>query len=823
MKRSFLIIAGLGFAASALASPVTPEQALARLGDSSRKAVAGKGEVKLVHTAMTKNLTPAVYIFNKGDDAGFLVLPADDMAYPVLGYSDSGSFNAADIPPQMQWWLDQYAGQIDYAAGKPASSMADAVMQARRSGRKAIEPMCKTRWDQVAPYNNKCPLLGANRTYTGCVATSMAQVMKYFQYPETGKGYISYDSESLGKRISHNFANQKYKWDKMRETYKEGSYSDEEAEAVATLMLSCGSAVKMDYAADSSGTLAMNISNGLVKYFDYDPNISYVIRACYPASEWERMMYENLRDVGPILYGGGSMIGGGHSFVCDGYDGEGYFHFNWGWSGMSDGYFLLDALSPDSLGAGGGGGGGYNFTQDAVLGIQPPTGLPKEERPTKLIQMGSLTGDMYDSVLKFALFAEEGAAWVNYNYNTLKLRFGVIIEEQGGEGKVVNEYISKQLFELKAGYGTGPGDDYRFYPQVDFAPLKLADGTYKVTIATELESEPGKWTPVDHAYGYFNYLVMHKEGDKYSIDDQPIWILDLNYGKCTDEKLYQGCVGHFEIEVENDSDLELSKGFAPVLLYGNSPYFLGESIFVTVPPHSKVVRQWTTALYALQAMGNIPDVTPFDLAWLDESTYNFYYNPEGDPIDLYPNPGRPTVTRVGLTIEDAEMANEEMIPGVSHNVYLVTDPMNIDVSCTLRTTKGVFAYNTMACVIEVDLTGQSEYSEIISYSGHPVFMQSGDRETFSTTVALPQAKSGAYYSLQLAYEYGSQLVPIGSGIFFRTADASGVEDIITDKDVATVAGDDIYYNLQGIALGKDYDRLPAGIYIHNGKKIAKRR
>lgn len=826
MNVKFLLgIAALGLAASAYAAPITPEEALARLGNSSHKAasvVKGKAGAKLVHTAMTKSEKPAVYIFNKGEDNGYLVLPADDKAYAVLGYSDSGSFDAGNIPPQMEWWLSQYAEQIEYAAGKETDTRADAMMQATRAQREAIEPMCKTKWDQIPPYNNKCPMLGANRTYTGCVATSMAQVMNYFQYPEVGQGNISYESESLGKRLTLNFGLTKFDWANMCDTYKEGYYTEAEAEAVAVLMRAAGYAVKMDYAEDASGTLAMYISNGLVKYFGYDPNINYVIRACYPASEWEKMLYDNLHDVGPILYGGGSMIGGGHSFICDGYDGNGMFHFNWGWSGMSDGYFSLDALAPTALGAGGGGGGGYNFTQDAVIGIQPPTGKPVVEKPKNLIQMGSLSGDMVDKVLKFALFAESNAAWVNYNPSTLKLKFGAVVEEQGGAGTVAATYIDDQPFSLQPGYGTGPGDAYRFYPELDFGKLNLPDGTYKVTIAIEHESDPGNWIKVDHAYGYYNYLVVHKTGDTYTVDDQPIWILDLNYGKCTDSKLYYGCVGNFEIEVENDSDLEFSKGFAPVLFYEDVPFFLGESVFVTVAPHSKVVKKWATPLYALQQIAGISQTATFDLAFLDESTYNFYFMPEGNPLEFHPNPGVPTVDQMSLVIRNADSVMEEIIPGVQRSVYVVKDPLNMDVSSTLRTSKGIFAYNTLACVLEVDLTGGSQYAEIVTYAGHPIFMETGQRGTLRTTVSFPQGKPGPYYAMQVAYQYGSSFAPIGQSVFFRIDGEapSGIGDIAAES-ADEPAGDDIYYNLQGIALGRDLNALPAGLYIHNGKKILK--
>ena len=209
--------------------------------------------------------------------------------------------------------------------------------------------MITAMWDQIEPYNNMAPLYGSERTYTGCVATTMAMVMDYWNYPEKGQGKVSYTASTIGKRIELDFSKRKFDWDNMLRSYDiDGEYSAEQTDAVAYLMKACGYAVKMDYSTSASATLAMYIGQAMAKYFNYDPNYRYELRLHHSSSEWEQIIYDNLKNAGPVLYGGGSYLGGGHSFVCDGYDGNGFFHFNWGWSGISNGYFSLDALQPDA-------------------------------------------------------------------------------------------------------------------------------------------------------------------------------------------------------------------------------------------------------------------------------------------------------------------------------------------------------------------------------------------------------------------------------------------------------------------------------------------
>lgn len=822
MKRYLLTLALGCFILGANAKSISPDEALSRLNNSGHKvsALRGKNVTKLVHTATTQSGTPAVYVFNK-ESKGYLLLSADDMAYPLLGYSDSGSFSAENMPPQLKWWIEEYARQIEYASSHAAKETSTALHSVTRANREAIAPMIKTKWDQGVPYNNSAPKYGAERTFTGCVATAMAQVMNYWKYPEIGQGSISYNSESLGKRLTLNFANRKFDWEHMADTYSEGLYTQEEADAVAYLMKAAGFAVRMDYAQDSSGALAMNISKALTKYFNYDGNIKYDLRLYHSASEWEQMIYDNLKNVGPILYGGGSYLGGGHSFICDGYDGNGLFHFNWGWSGMSDGYFSLDALSPNSLGAGGGAGGGYNFTQDAVFGIQPPTGKPVVENPIFMTQMGSLQGSIEGDFLYLNLIGEESAGWVNYFPETQYVRFEAVIEPQNGSAKKItvpllnpNEGITD--FSLQAGYSVVSKN---FNPHFKLSSLNLENGTYKISVATRnTKDENAPLVDTKGTHGRYTSFLLKKTGEIYStVNEYPEELTLLNVSLTRD--LYFAGVASVKIEVENETDVELSQGFAPILFTADrspekyAPIFLGESIFVTVPPKSKVTREWTTDLMALQQNLNITEDTDVDLGIFDETTYNFYLAEKPQLVTMHANPGRPEmVTRGFPTIEGKKVT--ENVDGKETSVTVITDPLNINVTSRITLQNGICAYNVYAAIITNLETG-----ELGTYSGYPVFIdKKGLSHSFSTTLSFPQAKPGVYYPVAMAYTWGQYFVPIGNMLSYFRLDSSAVDEIEAEEET----GDGTIFNLQGMPLGKDLETLPAGLYIRNGKKIIKK-
>lgn len=828
MIRKSISVLILGLAAFGLnAAPISPEAALARLGGNAAKMAAkdaGK-TLRPVHTALTAEGSPAVYIFNRGDKGGYMLLAADDLAYPLLGYSDSGSFDASEMPPQMKWWLEEYGRQIEFASKKGISPLQTTMRSPMATAREAIAPQLKTKWDQTAPFNDQCPKYGTERLYTGCVATSMAQVMKYWNYPEVGQGSISYDSPSLGKRLEMNFARRNFDWAQMADSYAPGSYTDAQAQAVAYLMKAAGYSVKMDYATDASGALAMNISNALVKYFKYDPNIRYDLRMYHNSTEWEQLIYDNLKNVGPVLYGGGSYLGGGHSFVCDGYDGNGLFHFNWGWSGMSDGYFSLDALNPGSLGAGGGAGGGYNFTQDAVLGIQPPTGKPAEVRPLQLAQMGSLTADVENDSIKFALFGEADGMWVNYNPVTMKVKFGAIFDPQGNTpGTTVVKEISKAVPSIDPGYGSSPN---QLKTAIKLPIDGLSDGTYKVTIATLLTDEDGaEWTPVKPCYGYYNFVTVKKQGQVYTTDSNPIVTLDILDVQMTEE-IYYGGLTKVKMKISNDSDLELSRGFAPALFKDGYAYFLGESQFITVAPHSEVEHEWVTSLTLLQKIQGIAVDTDFELVVFDESTYNFFRLGNGKTVTMHPNPGLPRIIQNSPAQLRSTLVKEE-VPGFGEqNVYLVEDPNDMQVTASFTLNSGIFCYNIMACIVNPDFLTNENGSEILNSATEPFFVSNpgGSIRVRRMPIGYPSMEPGRHYAMVMAFLYVGQTAGIPDALgkvpvtYFRLA-SSGVNDI--EESVGTENCDGVIYNLQGMPVGKDADALPAGIYIRNGKKFLKK-
>ena len=382
-----------------------------------KKAVPGKQMVLKKAAAEEENL---FYVYENADGEGWVMVAANDAMRPVLAYSNTGHFRMENQPTNVKGWLNKYNAfvkQIE-ADGLEASEEATEEWTALRKGsRKAkgdavIGPLITTTWDQGAPFWNSCPGTGTNKAYTGCVATSMAQVMNYWEWPINGKGSHSYKpldvnnpyqySERYTSTLSANFAGTTYDWANMLDAYTYISASGQDKElsgisttaknAVATLMYHCGVATEMMYgnAADGgSGTYTSNYGywsteqvpsaqNAFWEFFKYKKSgLTYNLRdgssqlgyKQWSDANWTAMIKGELDKKHPIMYDG-SGSDGGHSFICDGYDNAGYFHFNWGWSGSNDGYYLLSNLVP---GSGGAGGGGYNFSQNqgVLIGIVP--------------------------------------------------------------------------------------------------------------------------------------------------------------------------------------------------------------------------------------------------------------------------------------------------------------------------------------------------------------------------------------------------------------------------------------------------------------------
>lgn len=447
MKYSKLMLVALGaglIAPGASARQLTVQEALAAAGGEIQTL--GVGPVSTSRTfTLSQGDINTVYIVGTGGQ-GYLVLSADDVAPAVLGYSDNGGFDPQNIPANMQEWLNGYSDVIALAAERGGR-----VLQAPANpALKDIAPMVKTRWNQGEPYNILCPMQTINgqvyRTYTGCVATAMAQVLKTYEYPTQGFGSNSYTWNN--QTLSFDFGNTTFDWANMTDIYNNNSTIEEE-DAVAELMYACGIASYMNYSAGGSGAAGVNAAVGLVNYFGYDPTVQYLMRDYYPLPVWSTMIHEELSKGHPIYYDGAN-ASVGHAFVLDGYrSADGFFHVNWGWGGMSDGYFSIVTLDPDAQGIGGS-TEGYFSGQSGIFNLKPAEEGSNEIAPVFYCQGLNTETRTYTRDQEVEIGSENGG-FFNYSLGDMTVKFGLKLTASNG----TTEYSWWSYGNYELGYGYG--------------------------------------------------------------------------------------------------------------------------------------------------------------------------------------------------------------------------------------------------------------------------------------------------------------------------------------------------------------------------------
>lgn len=316
------------------------------------------------------------YIFNVGENQGFVIVSGDDNTRcAVLGYSDHGRFEMTGMPENVRSWLAFYEEGVKLAAEAPVQKQSPRSFEKSKA---VVEPLLGTiSYDQSLPYNGMCPTdpVDERLSYTGCVATALAMIAKYYEYPEKGNGSVDYITSTRGIHVTADLSQSHYDWANILPAYGSDTieYTQEQNDAVALLMRDFGYAVDMDYTSAFSGAYTDPIINGVVDHMGFDSVVSVRERDAYDTQEdWESLLRHAL-DNGMPLYYQGYGDGGGHAFVCDGYADDGYFHINWGWGGWCDGYFLVHVMDPgDISGAGAGTGGGYARGQEVLLNLVPP-------------------------------------------------------------------------------------------------------------------------------------------------------------------------------------------------------------------------------------------------------------------------------------------------------------------------------------------------------------------------------------------------------------------------------------------------------------------
>lgn len=330
--------------------------------------------------------TDLFYVFTASGSNGFVIVAAEDAIKPILAYSTNQAFSTDNMSPEVRYWLGNYNRQIkhvidqDIQASPEISGQWEALLQTTNGGNAAkpttvVAPLLTTTWDQGNYYNSLCPGSGSQSTPSGCVATAMAQIMKYWNAPVEGIGSYSYTHPVYGTQ-SADFGATAYQWAVMPNDLNSSS-SAASKEAVAILMYHCGVAVKMDYSPQGSGAQVIGWGSypsalkAFKTYFNYKPTTSGVYREDYTDADWIALLKTEMDEARPVLYAGFDLnFGAGHAFVFDGYDEDDLFHINWGWSGYYNGYFSVDDLAPSGTGTGGG-SGSYNDGQQAIINIEP--------------------------------------------------------------------------------------------------------------------------------------------------------------------------------------------------------------------------------------------------------------------------------------------------------------------------------------------------------------------------------------------------------------------------------------------------------------------
>lgn len=803
LKKTLLIALGALLCQGAYAEILSPEAALQRVASQKnvRHLVSATAQPKLAYTAKTFKGQDAVYVFTtKQGDA--LILSGSDKAIPVLGYTDSGTFDPNSMPPQMKYWLEEYAAQIAYAEENNLAPVDKNVSFSYPTDWSFIAPLVQTKWDQGKPYNS----LLTNPGYaTGCVATAMAQIMNYHKYPEIGHGSIKY-TDAYKNTFSMSFYEQPFDWNNMLNEYVSGKYNDTQANAVAYLMKACGYSTQMNYGS-SSGTQSEKSALALATYFDYDSSIDVIQRYGYTHTDWATTLYNQLKNVGPVLYSGHSIGDYAHAFVCDGYDGQGYFHINWGWSGLCDGYYSIDAMNPTVQGTGGSDYGGYNFSQGMVINImKAQPGSPAFTPKAEFILLGNMTGENAGSILTLTMSEANPGNLVNSSLVTIKPTFAIEVESVE-TGKITYSEVSGTYFAGKAynltEFGPGSFIDPQFSVRARF-DTTLPNGKYKVTLVwrNELDSS-STWDNFIISTGCHDYVYVTKEDNKYTVESLPIQRFSITSAKVL-TPLYMRNPVEIQFTVNNPYDVELSQGVIPVLLYGDDKKlsFEGDSQLITVGPKE---TRTVTAIYTFsQVSGGTSPTTSnprdytlgaYDYGVLLDRYYKTmpgefresYYGDLGTVTMKRPGSNASIRSR-GLGIVDAP--DEGMMDGVGY-IYRINNFSNINIFITIEGTNGFVASPLSAVVTEFDPTTGST-GAVVYETEFPslIFVEAGETTTYTTTLKMTEFDVSKMYNIQIFYVQQNSRMSLGNIRFGATTGLDpvslGIEGLVVNHNGTSV-------------------------------------
>lgn len=711
------------------------------------------------------------YVFNVGNDKGFVIVAGDDAVSPILAYADRGDFSEREMAPAAKAMLESYAQQIEMIQQNPSLAVAASTSYA------AIAPMVKTQWNQMEPYNYMCPIIRgeAVRSVTGCVATAMAQIIYYHKHPvEQTKAIPAYELSS--RYVIPGADPVTLNWDAMQLTYTGSEAEDDpSALAVAQLMVLCGKSVKMSYSSSASGAASESVPAALKEYFDYDGAAHMVYRDEYANADWEKMIYDELAAKRPVYLSGTSVSGTsvvGHAFVCDGYDGEGLFHINWGWGGMSDGFFRLTLLNPDDHGTGGNNGsGGFNMDEGAIIGIQPNQGGTSQEVAQMTLDHFAATEETVTRNSIFGSFSVpvNAACWNNTS-QTLSVELGLAYYDESNE--MVGEPSGLGSYSLDTGYGLS-------YDELSMGD-GIKEGTYYVKFVHKVNGSD-EWTLMKNADKH--YLELQVNGTTATI---------VNHAPQQDFVVN-------DVNVQGNMSVGSQQTFTYNITNTGNTYTQKVTFFV----NKEIVSQ-----IGLNLDPGATDDYVFSWTPAREGTYE---------IGLATGDGTEIITSQKVTIGEAK--SHELDVTFQFDDATGSEILGYEVSGnSIKGTMSVINkgeedfLDNITCGLYFD--GGDHYLYLVS--SNKIFVEAKAGESVDVPFEFPDLDYSKRYMVIVEYMSAGEYAPdIRSSFITLKDNPSGIEGVEVDGEAET---DQPVYNLQGVRM-PDGVSLPKGIYIKGGKKI----
>lgn len=751
------------------ASPVNPQQSLARIGavESTLRLSATPAAATLAQTITDSKGTPACYAFNL-PSGGYIITAADDVAAPILAYSDSGQFDPDNIPPAMQWWLSFYSHEIESAREASSYNVAERPQLA------TITPLVKTQWDQNSPFNLYTPVINDTQSPSGCVATAMAQLMRYYKYPAKPKGMLSYNMS--GTPMALNLDTITFQWDEMPERYG-ASASSTQKDAVATLMKACGYAVESIYGQYATNASVYLWAPALISYFGYAPSSQPLNRIYFGLYDWEKIIHSSLASGCPVLYSGLG-TSGGHAFICDGYSSDGFFHFNWGWAGLSDGYFLLSALNPSALGTGGG-DGGFNSGQIAVVNAKPDF---QGSAMTPIMGIGQNATIAYSNVSKNLTLS--GYIY-NYSNTTLEVRPGFEIVAADGTSLYAGESNTAMTLAVSQGVES--------YARK--AATTLADGTYKIYPAfATAEGETLTWHRALVPANMTPYWTLEITSGKGTISSNaPETNLTVTNLKAL-TKCYFASRCRIGAMLKNNSTREFINDLY-VTFYDSTGKLLQASSAnpTDIPAGDSIAFEAVVQLSSSVTEGS--QLMAISTRNSEGMTASYTDISSRVPVEIVRPSGDLSLQALEFMVENAENVNPEAV----------------NLKITAECTGGYYASPLRVWVRPSDGTSWGPMM-LTKY----IYLDNGEKESFTFTFPYPDGIPGTKYTIISNYIFGDSQKWFGTTEFVISPNAS-----VAAPEAETALPR--YFNLQGTEVKH---LIPGEIYIrvagtHTSRIIAR--